>query len=640
MKETNKIMFHVDKPNNNNNENKANKENNNNNITKSSKNLLNNNNNNNNNINNNNNNNNNNINNNANLNMEIKKSKSSINQNQKYLFQNQQNIFLLDKGSNVFNSIRDNQTSFYHFFINDNTSQFINYLEEPINCSYKINLTALIENRKGLEEFIEDNNWEYYELILYVASCKMNSEIFDKYNEYIMIYLYDGMKKLNEINFSQEIQNNKNKKYCLNKLNWEKDYFYKIKKADYENNSEESYKLKCLVDDNNFFCECFIYYKFNQCKSIDLTSYKFNNITIQPLLNILKFKENLVELNLNNNEIGNEGCYCLGNLLRINRNLANLNLTGCKIGDSGLTFLVKGINNKYKDEKCNLIKLVLTDNKLTENSGKNLGNLLLNLTKLQWLNLTNNKINNKGAQDLFDIYKEILEDEFAISLSLSNNNFTSENISNLSLNNYNSKMVNNLECLILIDIGIFSESCLRILGDIIKLPKCGLKSLILSRNNIGINKSKEKDLDDILYFWDCLKQNKTITELTMLSCNIENTIAQKIYDTLKVNKTLENLVLYDNKINEQKIFLKLLSLFSDSDENKNNGNNGIINNIMKELDLSKNNCRININDNFLNIIEELQLSSLDISQNELSKEGIESFKNLANRIGDRLKIIY
>ena len=635
MKEANKIMFHVDKPNNN-NENKTNKENNNN-INKSSKNLFNNNNTNNNNINNNNININPNTN---NLNLELKKSKSSITQNQKYLFQNQQSILFFDKGSNVFNSIRDNQTSFYHFFINDKTSQFINYLEEPINSSYRINLTALIENRKGLEEFIEEYNWEYYELILYVASCKMNSEIFDKYNEYIMIYLYDGMKKLNEINFSQEIQNNKNKKYCLNKLNWEKDYFYKIKKADFENNSEELYKLKYIVNDNNFFCECFIYYKFSQCKSIDLTNYKFNNITIQPLLNILKFKENLIELNLNNNEIGNEGCYCLGNLLRINRNLSVLNLTGCKIGDLGLTFLVKGINNKYKDEKSNLTKLILIDNKLTENSGKNLGNLLLNLTKLQWLNISNNKINNKGAQDLFDTYKEILEDEVTINLSLSNNNFTSENISNLSLNNYHSKMVNNLEYLILIDIGIFSESCLRILGDIIKLPKCGLKSLILSRNNIGINKTKEKDLNDILYFLECLKQNKTITELMMLSCNIENTIAQKIYDTLKVNKTLENLVLYDNKINEQKIFLKLLSLFSDSDENRNNGNNGIINNIMKDLDLSKNNCRININDNFLNIIEELQLSSLDISQNELSKEGIESFKNLANRIGDRLKIIY
>jgi hypothetical protein len=331
----------------------------------------------------------------------------------------------------------------------------------------------------------------------------------------------------------------------------------------------------------------------------------------------------------------------LGNLLRINRNLSVLNLTGCKIGDLGLTFFLKGINNKYKDEKCNLTKLILSENKLTENSGKNLGNLLLSLTKLQWLNISNNKINNKGAQDFFDIYKEILEDELAINLNLNNNNnCISENMTNLSLNNYNSKMVNNLEYLILIDIGIFSESCLRILGDIIKLPKCGLKSLILSRNSIGITKSSDKDLNDILYFLDCLKQNKTITELMMLSCSIENTIAQKIYDTLKVNKTIENLVLYDNKINEQKIFLKLLSLFSVSDENKNNGNNGIINNIMKDLDLSKNNCRININDNFLNIIEELQLSSLDISQNELSKEGIESFKNLANRIGDRLKIIY
>ena len=634
MKDTNKKMFHVDKPNNN-NDNKSNLENNN--INKSSKNILNNNNS---NYNNNLNNNNNIINYNTNLNLELKKSKSSLNQNQKYLFPNQ-NILFFDKGSNVFNSIRDNQTSFYHLFIDDKTSHFINYLEEPIYFSYKINLTTLIENRKGFEEFIEEYNWEYYELILYIASCKMNSEIFDKYNEYIMIYLYDGMKKLNEINFSQEIQNNKNKKYCLNKLNWEKDYFYKIKKADFEENSEESYKLKCIVDDNNFFCECFIYYKFNQCKSIDLTNYKFNNITIQPLLNILKFKENLFELNLSNNEIGNEGCYCLGNLLRINRNLSVLNLTGCKIGDLGLTFFLKGIDNKYKDEKCNLTKLILSENKLTENSGKNLGNLLLSLTKLQWLNISNNKINNKGAQDFFDIYKEILEDELAINLSLNNNNnCTSENMTNLSLNNYNSKMVNNLEYLILIDIGIFSESCLRILGDIIKLPKCGLKSLILSRNSIGITKSSDKDLNDILYFLDCLKQNKTITELMMLSCSIENTIAQKIYDTLKVNKTIENLVLYDNKINEQKIFLKLLSLFSVSDENKNNGNNGIINNIMKDLDLSKNNCRININDNFLNIIEELQLSSLDISQNELSKEGIESFKNLANRIGDRLKIIY
>ena len=44
-------------------------------------------------------------------------------------------------------------------------------------------------------------------------------------------------------------------------------------------------------------------------------------------------------------------------------------------------------------------------------------------------------------------------------------------------------------------------------------------------------------------------------------------------EMLKENKTLEHLVLYDNKISEQIIFLKLLSLFSDLKEN-----NGIFNN--------------------------------------------------------------
>ena len=630
MKDTNKVMFHVDKPSKN-NENQLNKENRSNldlfqieNKSSKTQQVFNNNN----LINNNNNN--------TNLNLQLKNSKSSINQNQKLLFQNQPKIILFEGCNNGFNSIRDNQMFFRHFFINEKTSYFVSFLEEPINCNNEINLTALIENRKGLEEFVEDYNWEYYELILYIASCNMISEIFDKYNEYIMIYLYDGMSKLKEINFSQEIENNKNKKYSLEKLDVEKNYFYSLKKEDFENNSEESYKLNCPTDNNNFYRECFIYYKFNQCKTIDLTEYKFNNMTIQPLLNVLKFKENLLELNLSNNEIGNEGCFCLGNLLRINKNLSILNLTSCKISDLGLTFFVKGIKNKYHDDKCNLTQLNLNNNKLTENSGKNLGNLILYLTKLQWLNISMNKINNKGAQDLFDIYKKILEEDLYLNLSLSNNNQSDNNFSSsLSINNFNSKTVNNLEILILIDIGIYSESCLKILGDIIKLPKCGLKSLILSKNSIGTSKLNGDELNDMIYFLDSLKQNKTITELMMLSCNIENNIAQKIYEMLVVNKTIETLVLYDNKINGEKIFLKLLSLFSISEENHE-----IINSIMKVLDLSKNNCHIKINEHFLSIIEELHLSSLDISQNELSREGIETFKNLANRIGYRLKIIY
>ena len=562
-----------------------------------------------------------------------------INPNSKILFQNPQKIFLLERNNNVFNSIRNNQNLFVHSFLNEKVSHFISFLEEPINNSFVVNLTSLIENRKGFEEFVEEFDWEYYGLILYIATCKMNSDIFDKYNEYIMIYLYDGMKKLNEINFTQEIKNNKNKKYFLGKLFCEKDYFYKVKKEDFLTNSENENKLECVIDDNNFFCESFIYYKLNQEKAIDLTDYKYNSHTIQPLLNVLKFKENIQELNLTNNDIGYEGCYSLGNMLRTNKNMTNLNLSSCKINSLGLTYLLKGIISNPSPEKYNLTQLNLSDNKLDENSGNNLGLILFYFTRLQWLNISNNKISNKGAENLFQKYKQILEDNMnrmESSLNLdSTNKYSFYNQSDLSLTNYNSKAVHNLDTLILIDIGIYSESCLKVLGEVIKMPLCGLKSLILSKNSIGINKTYNQNLEDIIYFLDCLKYNKTITELLLLSCNIGNNIANKIYEMLMVNKTIENLCLYDNKINEQFIFLQLLSLFSNLAKN-----HGVINNIMKVLDLSKNNCHIKIDNNFLNIIDELQLSSLDISQNELSKEGIEYFKSLANRIGDRLKIIY
>lgn len=131
----------------------------------------------------------------------------------------------------------------------------------------------------------------------------MINEIFDKYNEYIMIYLYDGISKLKDINFSQEIENNKNKKYFLEKLDVEKNYFCSLKKEDFENNSEETFKLNCPIDNNNFYSECFICHKINQCKMIDLTEYKFNNMTIQTLLNVLKFKEKFINLEIKINKV-------------------------------------------------------------------------------------------------------------------------------------------------------------------------------------------------------------------------------------------------------------------------------------------------------------------------------------------------
>jgi Ran GTPase-activating protein (RanGAP) involved in mRNA processing and transport len=576
------------------------------------------------------------------------------------------NILMFDENS-IFNSLRitntttksqlNNQTLFEHSFINEKTSSFILFLEEPKIQNTLINLTYLIDNRKGFEEFQNFFDWEYYELILFLATCKMNSDIFERYNEFIMIYLFNGMEKLNNINFLIDIKSNE--KYCPEKLFAEIINFYNQKKEDFRQNSEDDYFLTCAFDEKKFFCSCFIFYKMQKCKQLDFTEYKFNKLTIQPLLSALKFKENIVELNLSYNDIGNEGCYCLGDLLKINKNLSILTLSFCNIDNNALKFLLRGLKCKSHLDKFNLTQLNLSDNNITEDGGEYLGQILIHLNRLQWLNISNNKINNKGAIKLFLAYKEVLDTDYYkinekensnsennqqncfYNLNITNNNSSSFNLNNLNINsnnsNNNQKQYNNLETLILIGIGIYSEGCLTILGDIIKHPKCGLKTLVLSKNEIGKSNphNHQDNLRDIKYFLHCLEQNKSITELLLLTCQIGNDITEEIYKMLKVNRTIEYLVLYNNNINQQMVFLKLLSLFSDIPENK-----GIINNCLKVLDLSKNNCTIEINNKFLNIIEELQLSSLDISQNELSREGSENFKNLANRIGDKLKIIY
>ena len=581
--------------------------------------------------------------------------------NKKQIYQkNKETNVLMLEDNNIFNNIVNtitkfqinNQILFEHSFINSQTSCYVSFLEEPKIQNTIININTLIENRKGFEEFQLSFDWEYYELILILASCKMNNELFEKYNEFIMIYLFNGMSKLNEINFVDNLKSNE--KYCFEKLSIEVKKFYEQKEEDFRYNSDNNYILEQKIDQKMFLYICFIYYKLQKEKKLDFTEYKYNKYTIQPLLSSLKFKENIIELNLSNNDLGNEGCYCLGNLLRINKNLSVLILSFCKIDNVSLKFLLKGLKYKSIHDKYYLTQLNLSDNNITEEGGEYLGLILIHFNKLQWYNISNNKINNNGAIKLFKAYNYILNNENISNMNMNvfhsnsseyNLNLNiSSNSSNLNLSlinsNTNNKNLHNLETLILIGIGIYSEQCLTMLGDIVKHPKCGLKALVLSQNNIGKTNPNNNlnifnNLKDVRYLLQCIKENKTINELLLLSCQIENNIIEDIYQMLKGNKTIEYLVLYNNNINQQMAFLKLLSLFSDLPEN-----NGQTNNYLKVLDLSKNNCPIEINCRFLNIIERLQLSSLDISQNDLSREGSDNFKNLANRIGDKLKIIY
>ena len=177
---------------------------------------------------------------------------------------------------------------------------------------------------------------------------------------------------------------------------------------------------------------------------------------------------------------------------------------------------------------------------------------------------------------------------------------------------------------------IREEDSLEVLGRVVENSRCTLKCLVLSENDLSSSTLPNGYLS---YFFNSLKRNTSLVEILMLNCNIRNDNVDDICNMLTENKKLEKLCLYNNMIDNPTKFLKILSVFCGPNPR---------NNTLKELDLSKNKCKLSINDEFLKIIKNLQIDSLDISQNfELTNTAdAEKFRKVASDVQNKIKIIF
>ncbi len=131
-----------------------------------------------------------------------------------------------------------------------------------------------------------------------------------------------------------------------------------------------------------------------------------------------------------------------------------------------------------------------------------------------------------------------------------------------------------------------------------------------------------------------IAESKTLKELLLLKCEIgknKNDI-EILCQMLEKNKTLESLRMFDNLINDEEAFLKILKLFSEY-------KNELKNKTLKSLDLSKNHCNIKVSEDFLNLIEKLNLEYLDINQNTMDEKEKEIFRKRTNAL-EKIKIVY
>ena len=348
------------------------------------------------------------------------------------------------------------------------------------------------------------------------------------------------------------------------------------------------------------------------------TSFKFElpnfNLLDESLMSVIsgiKFYDKITEINLSGNLFSLRSSYWLGTIFKVNPNIKNLDIMRCNLNNDCLYLILEGA--KYDDERkdkeqYDLERLNLKDNpKITDSFDDRSQNPLcqfLTKFKMKNLNLTNTKLGNSGVTKFF---KTLID-----------------------LTNQNKAYLENL---IIINNDFKNEECLDYIGKALELPNCTLKNLILNKNAIT-TPFQEGDANHFEKFMKSVGKSKGLKSLYLIECGIGNNRKDidELCDMLCENKSLESIRLNNNNIHDTEPFKKLLGIFSE------HGNN-LRNNTVKTFDISNNQCRIKIDEDFLDLIEKLKIEYLDLEQNIMDPEEKLLFKERTDNLSD-IRITY
>ena len=544
----------------------------------------------------------------------------------------------------------------------DIISKEINLVEKMNNKELK---EFILQNK--LENFMEKEEYDFYliRLVKYISSILSDSKLF---KEDYTNYIYNNLRALI---YSKDLDNilkfvtyNKDNEFLFleflkySNLRWEKfisnakkyniDFYNKyldsinpekkiknnfLLKDEKNENNKEKFDIKKSIEifqnfpeDNQLelFVAGIVYDSMkkneqegNKEDKLEIQNFNLSEIPMISVLSGIKFNKNILEINLNGNSLSPKSCFYLGSCIKTLPFLTLIDISKCDINNDKLYMFIEGTNysneNLSKKQFC-LNRLNLKDNpEITDNDTKNSEYehplaLIIEKFKLKWLNLTNAKLAGKGINKLFKKMIELLE---------TNQLF--------------------IENLIIINNDIKNEECLSELGDLIIKEKCPLKKLILSKNLISTFPYEYNYNNTFINYYEKFMKSvakSKLEELFLINCEIGNNDEDIniLYEMLKENKSLKSIRLFGNKINNMKSFSKIIGIFS-------NYNKKLENNTLKSLDLSKNNCNLKIDEDFMKLIENLKLEYLDVNQNLMQSDEKEIFKKRTNALSN-IRIIY
>ena len=415
---------------------------------------------------------------------------------------------------------------------------------------------------------------------------------------------------------------------------------------------DESLELKYKRE---FLYCCFEEFLNHNRVSLQIT--QMNDFEVEILSDCLKSNKLLDELNLSNYMTPNDyhlplkTVSTISNCLKTNNTLCILNFSGNHITDDGVKVLTEAAATNLVLEKLDLSHNIISD------KGVSFFNNYLKINKkLHELNLSGNSITHIGAMRLAE---GIRENTTLQELNLSKNWITKEGILRIvkacAKNKTLHKLVctyNNLSQSGLADIiGYIKENPVQIffaswnsigtkfdkvvikptiqLLDInkqLKVENINIQEEMWCLNEIAKPEQRRKflhccfenqqsvnlqgigvaDYFEIELISDCLRVNKTVTELTISKTKITDNEVKKF---IKATETLQSVEISHNVITENGI-LSIINSFKNS-------------RVLCKLNLSKNNIT---DEGAKRIAEAIQvnktLQELNISKNWISKEGV------------------
>ena len=399
---------------------------------------------------------------------------------------------------------------------------------------------------------------------------------------------------------------------------------YKNALKNWKNNEEKNILENSLIDLSNKINQILENYKKNDMSKNKISIISFFFFTLFTNYQIINSR--LINFNTKNNDKYADVEY-------------DYNLSGS---------LMKGHNallvcSSMRQDK-RIKKISLKENNLGELGMFELGKTIIFNPHIKILNYNNNKLYNYYFHYL-NKSTEIFNNNMIEEINLQYNNLTNDigdylcdilkkftNLKsiNLSRNNINSGMAKFFHCLKLLYRQkksklekIYLNSCkldklaLYELAECLKSKYCKLKCLYLNINNINDSRAE--------FLMNSIKKNKSLEKIYLGRNIIGNSSTEKICKMIsRFNKSIETIYLNNNQIQNNDNLLRIISrtkIIYSLDENKNRNRNILIinlnkNNILKNLDISKNNIYIRNKNQLLlfrSLINDTYLSCLDYS---------------------------